>query len=116
VKFNPFKSTPWLFPLGIFVWGDVPIIIGFWMLAMGMMWMGGKSNLFPLVVLVFWWVRALGEIIYWIHEQFAVKHRNDPDKLWGHQWMPGEAIYFGYQLFWQMVMVACMVGIILILK
>jgi hypothetical protein len=111
-RLDPFRPTPILFPLGIFVWGDALIIGGFWLLTGTMMLVFGKTNWFPIVLFTFWWVRAMGEVVYWLNEQFATKHRNVPNKLWGHTLFPGEAIYFGYQLFWQMVMVGCTLGII----
>ena len=109
---NPFGLARGLTPLGAFVWGDGLIIGIFWIMACGVMLILNRADLFGLVWLIFWWVRAMGEVGYWLNEQFISKHRNKPKDLWGHELLPGEAIYFGYQLFWQMVMVGCSLGIL----
>lgn len=101
-------STPFQC-LGIFVWGDALIIGFFWIFA-GLIflvfndWIG-----FLLTAAVFWAVRSLGEIIYWISEQFAVKHRNSPDKLLFHSKLGNDSVWFIYQIFWQCVLVVSII-------
>lgn len=108
---EPFGLARVFPPLGIFVWGDALVVGSFWVVASGVLLWFGKSERLMLVGLVFWWVRALGEMVYWLNEQFARTHRNKPEDLPGHEWLPGEAVYFGYQVFWQMVLVVCSLGI-----
>lgn len=101
-------STPFQF-LGIFVWGDALIIGFFWIFA-GLIflifndWIG-----FLLTVAIFWAVRSMGEIFYWISEQFAVKHRNSPDKLLFHSKLGNDSVWFVYQIFWQCVLVVSII-------
>ncbi len=96
-------ATPFQF-LGIFVWGDALVIGFFWIFSSLIFlffndWIG-----FLLTAAVFWSVRSLGEIIYWINEQFAVKHRNAPDKLLLHSKLGNDSVWFVYQIFWQCVL------------
>jgi len=101
---NSFKVTRGLFPLGIFVWGDALTIGPYWILVALLSGILQDVHLFYALISLFWFVRAQGEVQYWIAEQFTSKHRNKPKDLWGHQFFEGEAIYFGYQTFWQVVM------------
>lgn len=108
-----FVTTPWLSWLGIFVWGDAIIISLFWVgLAVLGLWAGSKW--WWLGVAIFWAVRGVGETVYWLNQQFSTIKRNPPETMWGYQWIRSEAIWFVYQIFWQMVtVVAIMAGILI---
>lgn len=101
VKQQPFKQTAWLFPWGIFVWGDAPIIGLFWILTSVASILTANWWLFGFSFSLFWLVRAVGETIYWLNQQFSSINRNPPEKLLGHTWFPGDSIWFAYQVFWQ---------------
>lgn len=109
---NPFGITPHSLIFGVFVWGDWLVLGPFWFLA-GWFVVLSKSWLWlGFVVSTFWLVRSLGEVGYWLLEQFATKKRNKPEDLFGHQlFSSSEAIYFGYQLFWQVVAVVSLLAL-----
>lgn len=69
-KNNPFGETPFLLFLGIFVWSDAVMIGFFGFLISLICLLIGDWILFLLIISIFWVVRSLGEIIYWINEQF----------------------------------------------
>lgn len=103
-KQNAFGVTPWLLPLGIYVWGDGVILSLYW-LVLGIVswWCGGL--VFGLGAGAFWMVRSMGEVHYWMLEQFVDNKRNKPQDLFGYQWVRSEAIYFYYQLVNQVILV-----------
>lgn len=111
-----FDETPLLSWLGIFVWGDTLIIGMFWVATSIVGLIFRKWVIFLLCVSVFWIVRSMGEIIYWISQQFSAKNRNPPERLFGYKWVKNEAIWFLYQLYWQIVMVVGIVATIIICK
>lgn len=96
-----FSLTPWLYPLGIFVWGDAPILGLFWTLVGVVCYYLNSLPLFLLIVSVFWLVRSVGETFYWFLQQFSMVKRNPPDQLYGYRFVKDESIWFMYQLFWQ---------------
>lgn len=107
---QPFTVTPWLFPAGIFVWGDAPIIGIFWSFLGICSFLLGDWAFVGLGVSFFWLVRAWGEVQYWLHEQFTTHHRNPPHTLHFHRFFPDESIWFVYQVFWQCVMIAALLA------
>ena len=100
-----FTETPWLWWLGIFVWGDAMVIGTFWFLVTIATWWLQDWLLFLLVISIFWLVRSVGETFYWFLEQFSTITRNEPKNLWGYRWIKGDALWFLYQIFWQCVTV-----------
>lgn len=96
-----FSITPWLYPLGIFVWGDAPILGLFWILVGVVCFYLNSLPLFFLIVSVFWLVRSVGETFYWFLQQFSMMKRNPPEQLAGYRFVKDESIWFMYQLFWQ---------------
>jgi len=111
-KKRVFKETKLLLPWGIFVWGDAPLIGGFWFLASLIAGLAKSLDLFGLISCLFWAVRSYGEIIYWINQQFSTVRRNPPEKLWGYQWFGDDSIWFVYQLAHQLILIASLVGVI----
>ena len=100
-----FTETPWLWWLGIFVWGDAIIIGTFWFLASLTTWLLKDWILFLLIISIFWLVRSIGETIYWFLEQFSTITRNEPKNLWGYRWVKNDSIWFLNQIFWQCITV-----------
>lgn len=74
---NFFEDTLFLFPLGIYVWGDALILAPFWLISSTFFWF------VPLVFilrffLLFLVIRAAYETVYWINHQFAHKQYQAP--------------------------------------
>jgi hypothetical protein len=102
---NSFTLTRWLYPWGIFVWGDALILGMMWaVLSLGSLILH-DAWLFISGACLFWLVRSLGETVYWLNQQFSSLKRNNPQDLWGHQLWQGDGVWFGYQLFWQVMTV-----------
>lgn len=104
-KNNPFGLTPWLLPLGIFVWGDAMIFGLFWAFSAVLAWVLKDWYLFWLIFSVFWVVRGLGETVYWLNQQFSTIDRNPFQKILGGKFFNNDSIWFVYQIIWQCVMV-----------
>lgn len=104
-KRNVYGLTKYLFFLGAFVWGDVFVLSPFWILVSLFSLFFKNLFLFLLLTSLFWTIRSLGEITYWINEQFAFKKRNPPETLNFHNLIKGDAIWFVYQVFWECVFV-----------
>jgi len=72
-----YGDTPYLWPLGIYVWGDALVLAPFWLLSAGLLWVMG-----PLISLrylaVFFSVRAAFEVVYWLNHQFSGKRYQAP--------------------------------------
>ncbi len=115
-KNNSFGEAPFLLFLGIFVWSDAVIIGLFGLLVSLICLLIGDWILFWLIISIFWVVRSLGEIIYWINEQFSPIIRNPPETLLGYKFFKNDSIWFVYQLFWQCVMVVSIVFSILLAR
>jgi hypothetical protein len=72
-----YSDTPFLFLFGIFIWGDALILSPFWM---------ASSLLFHLLSLInicrywllFFAVRSMFEVIYWINHQVAHRDYKPP--------------------------------------
>ena len=108
-KKKAFEETPWLLPWGIFVWGDGVVFGLFWFIISVLTFALNDWNLFLLIYSIFWLVRSLGEVLYWIHEQFAKNHRNEPKNLRGYSLVKNDSVYFLYQIVWQCVMVVSII-------
>jgi ABC-type branched-subunit amino acid transport system permease subunit len=96
-----FSKTPYLFPFGIFVWGDAVIFGLFWFLSSFVTFLLHDWILFLLIISTFWVVRSLGETIYWLLQQFSQINRNPPHKLLGYKIFKNDSIWFIYQIVWQ---------------
>lgn len=108
---HTYGITWWLFPLGIFVWGDAIIFGLFWTLT-GLITLIFKDwLLFLLIFSVFWLVRSIGETIFWFNHQFTTVNRYPPKQLLGHKIFRGklieeyDAIWFVNQILMQCVTV-----------
>ncbi|HSA83652.1 MAG TPA: hypothetical protein VLF20_02085 [Patescibacteria group bacterium] len=109
-KKNAFGRTDFAAILGIFVWGDTLIIAPFWILVSALAFFFNNWSLFLLSFSVFWVIRSLGEVIYWIQEQFATHHRNPPHTLYLYKLFQNDAVWFIYQIFWQCIFVFAVLG------
>lgn len=112
IKKNPYGRAPYLFWLGIFVWGDALIFALFWFVSSLISLILKDWLLFWLLISSFWLVRSLGETIYWLNEQFATIKRNPPETLIGHFLLKNDSIWFIYQIFWQCFTVVSLVATI----
>ena len=101
--------------IGAFVWGDVFIFGFFWSLVCLAVLLFNSWQLFLIVLGAFWVVRSLGEMIYWLNQQFSDKARNPPETLWLSKFFPGDSVWFGMQIFWQCILVISAVFLILLL-
>jgi len=108
-KNNPYGETPYFVWLGIFVWGDGIIIGPFWFFASLFSFFIRDWHLFLLMISVFWIVRSLGEVLYWLNQQFVKNNSNYYQKLTGYNFFKNDTILFIYQIIWQCV---CVVSII----
>lgn len=99
----------WSF-LGIFVWGDAIVLGLFWAIIGFIFLLLGDWYLFLLTVSIFWAVRSSGEVVYWLNEQFALKHRNPPESLWLYKFFRNDSVWFIYQIYWQCVLVIAIVA------
>ena len=115
-KNNYFGLTPWFVPLGSFVWADGVMLGLFWTATSIALLITANWPLAILVYSLFWTVRSSGEIIYWIHEQFATKKRNLPHTLFLYRLFPNESVWIGMQLLWQLVLVISLTADIFLIK
>lgn len=104
-KKNAYGLTGAFGLLGIFVWGDALIIGPFWLISSVIILFLQDWYLFLVILSLFWVVRSLGEVIYWISEQFTERHHNPPATLKGYKFINSDAIWFEYQIFWQCILV-----------
>ncbi|MGB9707251.1 MAG: hypothetical protein ACPL1D_00650 [Microgenomates group bacterium] len=106
---NAFKKTPYLSFLGIFVWGDAIILGVFWFLVSLICFLIKDYFLFLFIVSLFWTIRSLGEMVYWLNQQFSSTNRNPPESLFGYFIFKNNSIWFAYQLFWQCAFVLSLI-------
>ena len=106
-KKNAYGLTPYLFFLGIFVWGDAVIFGLFGAISSIVSVLFQNFVLFLLIISIFWIVRSLGETIYWFNQQFSTKMYswNKPENLLFHSVFHNDSIWFVYQIMWQCVTV-----------
>jgi hypothetical protein len=100
-----FERTPFLLFLGIFVWGDAVILGLFWSLVSFICFLIKDYLLFLFIVSLFWTIRSLGEMVYWLNQQFSSINRNPPESLFGNFIFKNNSIWFAYQLFWQCIFI-----------
>ena len=99
-KKNAYGLAPYLYPLGIYAWGDAVIFGLFWSLSSLISLLLHDWILFLLIISVFWMVRSLGETIYWFNQQFSAKTYdwNKPERLFGHSIFHNDSIWYVYQI------------------
>jgi len=107
---NPFGRCH-LAVLGSFVWGDAVIFSLFWacLSALTLLFFP-NINFFFFCASVFFTVRGLGETVYWLNQQFSKINRNPPENFWIKRIFGGEAVWFVYQITWQVIMVVSIIS------
>lgn len=104
-----FTGTPYLFPLGVFVLGDILVIGAFWVLVSIISLILKDWILFLLIHSLFWVVRSLGETIYWFLQQFSTIVRNPPERFFTNRLVKSDAVWWLHQIFWQCITVASLI-------
>ncbi len=107
---NSFGLTKLLFPLGMYVWGDVFIFSVFWTLVSIISILIGNLYLFLLIVSLFWVVRSFGETIYWFNQQFSTVKREPIEKVEFYSIFKNEAVWFVQQIKNQCITVIALVA------
>lgn len=95
---NAFGDTKFLYPLGVYVWGDQTIFGPFWTLSAIVSLLLSDWILFLLIFSVFWLVRSFGETMYWFHQQYSQKILNSPEKYWIYKIYKNKSVWFIYQI------------------
>lgn len=96
-------------PFGSFVWADHVLFGPFWVIVSLVTFVLHDFLLFLLVFAVFWVVRSIGETLYWFFQQFSPRVGNEPEKFWINNYVPGQAVWFMHQIFWQCITVISVV-------
>jgi len=109
-QISNYQPTPYLYPLGIFVWGDAIILGLFWLLVAVVGFISRNLNLILFIVSTFWLIRSLGEALYWFLQQFSGKVRDKPEDMFCYRFYKDESIWFVYQVFWQCIAVFSLVS------
>lgn len=91
-----FEDTPWLFILGIYIWGD-GLVLGFFWLIMGLLTIFLPAIWLYRLVLIFFALRWFYEVIYWLNHQ-AHKRSFKPFFLQGKKTLPADQAAIVYQL------------------
>ena len=102
VKKNPYGLTRPLLFWGIFVWGDAVIIGFFWSLVSIFIYILKDWYLILLIFCVFWTIRSLGEVFYWLNQQFtSINNKNPIQNLKLSSIFHSDAVWFANQVIWQ---------------
>ena len=111
----------WGFPLGSFVWEDLLVFSIYGSLAALITFFTHQSKIGILMVLVFWFIRSLGETLYFFLEQF-IQPQHYPHHLKNHF----QLLYFFFgkisdqqafiilQVFFQIISMFSLTGLILL--
>lgn len=114
---NPFGLAGIFNLIGAFVWGDAVILGLFWALASLVFLILQDWILFLLTLSLFWTVRSIGEIIYWLNQQFSpLSHKNPPENLVFNKFFPGDSIWFINQVYWQCLLVLSSIATLYLAK
>ena len=105
LKGHAFSEAKYFYMAGAFVWGDMAVFGIFWIIAIIIVYSLNSWVFFLLIVSVFWFVRSLGETIYWFNQQFSPKRSESPEKFWHYKIFKNESIWFINQIFWQCITV-----------
>lgn len=96
-------------PFGSFVWADHVLFGPFWIIISLVTFLLQDVLLFSLIFAVFWVIRSGGETLYWFFQQFHPRIGNEPEKFWINKHVPGEAVWFMHQIFWQCITVIAVI-------
>lgn len=93
-----FSDVPFGWVFGIFVWGDGLVVFPFWaVVAVLPHFFGVEGVWIYRVVLLFYTVRSVFEVMYWLQKQ-AEKSTFKPVQLRGVSWLNSEATQIVFQL------------------
>lgn len=108
-KKNAFGVTHWFLPLGIFVWGDALVFGLFWFCS-SFLFFKMQSQWFTLFfVSCFWLIRSLGEMVYWLNQQFSKMIRDPAEQHVLFPLVKNESVWFLHQIIWQCIAVFSLV-------
>ena len=108
-KQNAFGLTRPLVFIGVFVWADAVVFSPFWIVTSLVTYLLKDWYLFLLTTSIFWVVRSLGEVIYWLNQQFSTLKRNPIENLPWQSIFHNDSVWFVHQIIWQCVMVISLV-------
>jgi hypothetical protein len=91
-----YSDTPWLAPLGIFVWGDALILGPFWLVS-SLLFFEFSLLMIWRYFLIFVCFRSAYEVIYWINHQ-VVKKEYCPPLFRRVSWLGSQEAAILYQL------------------
>jgi hypothetical protein len=91
-----YSDTHWLWPLGVFVWGDGLVLGPFWAVS-AVVIASMPSITAARYLLVFFAIRSAYEVIYWLNHQ-AVGKTYQPPLLRHISWLGSEEAAIVYQL------------------
>ena len=110
---NAYQESIFLYPIGAFVYVDTLPFALYWIGLSGVSWYLDNQEIFLFGFLIFWCVRALGEVNYWMHVQFHNHNKEDPKKFTILQKIaPGDSVFVFMQVFWQVVLSASLLSLI----
>lgn len=87
--------------IGAFVWADAVIFGLFWSGFSALIWFLEDWKLFLLAQSVFWLIRSVGEMIYWLNQQFSDKDKNPIKGFWFYKYFKNDSVWFVWQIYWQ---------------
>lgn len=108
---NPYGHAFWFLPLGVFVWGDALVFGLFWMIATAGIWLWGSWQVLAFIYSLFWLIRSLGEVQYWLLVQFSSVKREPAENHVLFPLIKSDAVWFMHQVIWQCVAVLSGVGV-----
>lgn len=107
-----YQDTPWLLPLGIFVWGDGLILGPFWLVS-GLLFFWLPWLFIARYILLFTAIRCGYEVVYWLTHQAAGK-QYQPPLFRSIKWMDAQQSAILYQLLTTVWMFAALFGLFLL--
>lgn len=94
----------WLLNLfSSFVWGDMLVFAPFWALSSAVSIYFQSWFLFEIIFLTTWFIRAMGETIYWFLQQFSTVVRERPEDMFLYRFVKSNAVWFIMQIWWQCI-------------
>lgn len=93
------KTINWIFPIGAYVWDDALPISVFWTISSILLFFLNDLKSTLILVLIFFLFRFLGEMFYWLLQQFHSDNFRPND--FGLKNLPNQNIYIIYQV-WNM--------------
>lgn len=107
-----FTNTQFLWPLGVYVWGDGLVLFLAW-IALACLWYFSPSVITLKLVAVFYLVRSAYEVVYWLQHQ-ALKSSYKPPLPGWFDWLTPEQAAICYQLI-HTVVVTSMLTLLIVL-